>query len=139
MIDLEGDLFYEENFIVGFGGADLGGGVASRPSTNGRGVARRILQQEVGGSRRAQLPQVQANFAICDEFGQAPLVSSEAFFDNDFQGIGGIRGDQSLGHRGGRTGGQGQGRGAAAAKPTKGKNFVPDEERQLARSILAIS
>ena len=31
-------------------------------------------------------------------------MSSEAFFDNDFQGVGGNRGDQSLGHRGGRTG-----------------------------------
>ena len=58
-----------EDFIVGSGGAGFGGGVPSRPSTNGRGVARRILQQKVGGSRRAQLPQIQANFAICDEFG----------------------------------------------------------------------
>ena len=134
MIDLEGDLFCEEDFVVGFGG-----GVASRPSTNRRGVARIFLQQEAGGSRRAQLPQAQANFANCDEFGQAPLVSSEEFFDNDFQGAGGIRGDQSFGHRGGRTGCQGRGRGAAATKPGKGKNFVPDEERQLARSVLAIS
>ena len=38
MIDLEGDLFYDEDFIVGFGDAEFGGGVASRPSTNGRGV-----------------------------------------------------------------------------------------------------
>ena len=43
MIDLEGDLFCEDDFIVGFGGAGFGGGVASRPSTHGRGVARRIL------------------------------------------------------------------------------------------------
>ena len=58
---------------------------------------------------------------------------------NDFQSIGGIRGDQSLGHRGGRTRGQGRDCGATTAKSTKGKNFVPDEERQLARSVLAIS
>jgi len=72
------------------------------------------------------------------KFRQAPLVSSEAFFDNDFQGVGGIWGDHILGHRGGRTRGQGRGRGATTTKPTKWKNFVPDEERQLARSVLAI-
>ena len=52
---------------------------------------------------------------------------------------GGIRGDQSLGHRGSRTGGQGRGCGATVAKPTKWENFVPDEEQQLVRSILPIS
>ena len=123
MIDLEGDLLCEEDFIVGFGGAGFGGGVASIPSRNGRGVARRILQHEAGGSRRAQLPHAQANLATCDELGQTPLVSSEAFFDNDFQGVGGIRGNQSFGHRGGRTGGQDRGRGAAAAKTHKREEF----------------
>jgi hypothetical protein len=39
MIDLEGDLSCEEDFVVGFGGAGFSGGVASRPSTNGGGVA----------------------------------------------------------------------------------------------------
>lgn len=75
IIDLEGDLLCEEDLSAAFGG-----GVASRASTNGRRVAQRILQYEVEGLRRAQLPPAQPNFATCDEFGQAPLVSSEEFF-----------------------------------------------------------
>ena len=35
--------------------------------------------------------------------------------------------------------GRGRGRGVGAVRPVKGKNFVPEEERQLTRSVLAIS
>ena len=35
--------------------------------------------------------------------------------------------------------GRGRGRGVGSVRPVKGKNFVPEEERQLTRSVLAIS
>jgi hypothetical protein len=38
-----------------------------------------------------------------------------------------------------RTVGRGRGRGTGPVRPTKGKNFVLEEERQLTRSVLAIS
>ena len=57
MTELEGDLFCEEDFIIGFGGAGFGGGVASKPFTNKRGVTRFFFVIGGWGSRRIQLPQ----------------------------------------------------------------------------------
>lgn len=50
-------------------------------------------------------------------------MSSRAFYDDGFQGVGGIRGYWDFGHRGGRTRGHGRGCVVGAAKLTKGKNF----------------
>lgn len=50
-----------------------------------------------------------------------------------FDGIG----NEHLGD--GRTVGRGRGRATGPVRPAKGKNFVPEEERQLTRSVLAIS
>jgi hypothetical protein len=51
-----------------------------------------------------------------------------------FTGLG--RGSDNAGDPGR---GRGRGRGLGSVRPAKGKKFVPEEERQLTRSVLAIS
>ena len=51
-----------------------------------------------------------------------------------FNGVGRDGEDSQEPHRS-----RGRGRGSGPVRPTKGKNFVPEEERQLTRSVLAIS
>lgn len=52
---------------------------------------------------------MQAIVNRCDDLDHAPGVSSKAFYDDDFQGVGGIRGYRDFGHRGGRARGHGWG------------------------------